>query len=71
MTTTKGISDEVALMEALSSMKKDIPYNKDLDRRPPQTYQEFQMSTHEFINVKEARKALKNKVVVPTKEEVG
>ncbi|XP_024031095.1 uncharacterized protein LOC112094468 [Morus notabilis] len=31
---TEGITDEVALMGALLSMKKDIPYSTDLDQRP-------------------------------------
>ncbi|XP_024024965.1 uncharacterized protein LOC112092622 [Morus notabilis] len=68
---TEGISDEVALMRALSSMKKDIPYSTDLDRRPLQIYQEFLMRAQGFINAEEAKKALKSKVVVSTKEEVG
>ncbi|XP_024030365.1 uncharacterized protein LOC112094226 [Morus notabilis] len=68
---TEGISDEVALMGALSSMKEDIPYSTDLDWRPPQTYQEFLARAQGFINAEEAKKALKSKVVVPTKEEVG
>ncbi|XP_024017917.1 uncharacterized protein LOC112090565 [Morus notabilis] len=68
---TKGISDKVALMGALSSMKKDIPYIMDLDRRPSQTYQEFLTRAQGFINADEAKNALKSKVVVPTKEEVG
>ena len=71
MAATEGISDEVALMGALSSMKKDIPYSTDLDRRPPQTYQEFLARAQGFINAEEAKRALKSKVVVPTKEEAG
>jgi len=54
---TEGISDEVALMGALSSMKKDIPYSTDLDRRPPHTYQEFLTRAQGFINAEEAKKA--------------
>ncbi|XP_024025271.1 uncharacterized protein LOC112092707 [Morus notabilis] len=68
---TERISDEVALMGALSSIKKDITYNTDLNRRPPQTYQEFMARAQGFINAEETKKALKSKVVVPTKEEVG
>ncbi|XP_024024070.1 uncharacterized protein LOC112092340 [Morus notabilis] len=68
---TEGISDEVALMGALSSMKKDIPYSTDLDRRPPHTYQEFLTRAQGFINAEEAKKALKSKAATPAKEEVG
>ncbi|XP_024029352.1 uncharacterized protein LOC112093952 [Morus notabilis] len=68
---TEGISDEVALMGALSSMKQDIPFSTDLDRRPPQTYQEFLAMAQGFINAEEAKKALKSNVVAPTKEEGG
>ncbi|XP_024032291.1 uncharacterized protein LOC112094827 [Morus notabilis] len=68
---TEEISDEVALMGALSSMKKDIPYSTDLDLRPPHTYQEFLTRAQGFINADEAKKALKNKAAAPAKEEVG
>ena len=71
VTATEGISDEVTLMGALSSMKKDIPYSIDLDRRPPHTYQEFLTRAHGFINTEEAKKALKSKAATPVKEEVG
>ncbi|XP_024017306.1 uncharacterized protein LOC112090377 [Morus notabilis] len=67
---TEGISNEVALMGALSSMKKDIPYSTDLDRRPPHTYQEFLTRAQGFINAEEAKKALKSKAATPAKEEV-
>lgn len=59
--TIEGITDEVALMEALVSIKKDIPYNIDLDRIPPQTYQEFLTRAQRFINAEEAKKILKAK----------
>ncbi|XP_024021222.1 uncharacterized protein LOC112091535 [Morus notabilis] len=68
---TEGISDEVALMGALSSMKKDIPYSTDLDQRPPHTYQEFLTRAQGFINAEEAKKALKSKAATPVKEEAG
>ncbi|XP_024023030.1 uncharacterized protein LOC112092074 [Morus notabilis] len=68
---TEGISDEVALMGAMSSKKKDIPYSTDLDRRPPHTYQEFLTMAQGFINAEEAKKALKSKAATPAKEEVG
>ncbi|XP_024033085.1 uncharacterized protein LOC112095395 [Morus notabilis] len=71
VTATEGISNEVALMGALSGMKKDIPYSTDLDRRPPHTYQEFLTRAQGFINAKGAKKALKSKVTAPAKEEVG
>ncbi|XP_024030780.1 uncharacterized protein LOC112094363 [Morus notabilis] len=71
VTATEGISDEVALMGALLSMKKDIPYSTDLDRRPPHTYQEFLTRAQGFINTEEAKKALKSKAAAPVKEEVG
>ncbi|XP_024023546.1 uncharacterized protein LOC112092228 [Morus notabilis] len=70
VTATEGISDEVALMGALSSMKKDIPYSTDLDRKPSQTYQEFMTRAQGFINAEEAKKALKSKAATPAKEEV-
>ncbi|XP_024022417.1 uncharacterized protein LOC112091911 [Morus notabilis] len=70
VTATEGISDEVALMGALSSMKKDIPYSTDLDRRPLHTYQEFLTRAQGFINAEEAKKALKSKVTASAKEEV-
>ncbi|XP_024022147.1 uncharacterized protein LOC112091828 [Morus notabilis] len=66
---TEGISDEVALMGAISSMKKDIPYSTDLDWRPPQTYEEFLVRAQGFINAEAAKNALKSKVVALTKEE--
>ncbi|XP_024028774.1 uncharacterized protein LOC112093806 [Morus notabilis] len=58
-------------MGALSSMKKDIPYSTDLDRRPPHTYQEFLTRAQGFINAEEAKKALKSKAATPAKEELG
>ncbi|XP_024023430.1 uncharacterized protein LOC112092197 [Morus notabilis] len=67
---TEGISNEVALMGALSSMKNGIPYSTDLDRRPPHTYQEFLTRAQGFINAEEAKKALKSKATTPAKEEV-
>ncbi|XP_024024428.1 uncharacterized protein LOC112092448 [Morus notabilis] len=70
VTATEGISDEVALMGALSSMKKDIPYSTDLGRRPPHAYQEFLTRAQGFINAEEAKKALKSKAATPAKEEV-
>ncbi|EXB66084.1 hypothetical protein L484_003885 [Morus notabilis] len=50
---TEGITDEVALMGALASMRRDIPYSTDLDRRPPQTYKEFLVRAQGFINEEE------------------
>ncbi|XP_024019620.1 uncharacterized protein LOC112091070 [Morus notabilis] len=58
-------------MGALSSMKKDIPYSTDLDRRLPHTYQEFLMRAQGFINAEEAKKALKSKAPTPAKEEMS
>lgn len=58
-------------MGVLASMKKDISYSTYLDQRLPQTYQEFLTRAHGFINVEKAKKALKSKVVAPTKEEAG
>lgn len=58
-------------MGALASMKKDISYRTDLHRRLPQKYQGFLTRTQGFINVEKAKKALKSKVVAPTKEEAG
>ncbi|XP_024026715.1 uncharacterized protein LOC112093114 [Morus notabilis] len=52
------------------SMKKDIPYSTDLDRRPPHTYQEFLTRAQGFINAEEAKKALKSKATTPAKKEV-
>ncbi|XP_024023663.1 uncharacterized protein LOC112092251 [Morus notabilis] len=67
----EGISDEIALMGALSSMKKDIPYNTDLDRKLPQSYQEFLARAQGFINIEDAKKALKSKVGLKTSIKEG
>lgn len=54
---TEGIIDELALMIGdLASMRKDILYSTDLDRRPPKTYQEFLTTLQGFINAEGAKR---------------
>ncbi|GMN42962.1 hypothetical protein TIFTF001_012162 [Ficus carica] len=63
---TEEISDEGALMGAMSSTRHDIPFRDDLNQKLAKTYQEFLERAQGFINAEEAKSlALKSKTVMP------